>query len=144
MTEWSALIVENSEEYRRFLLLMLQEKTPCRVISEAADGLAAVRQAEELQPDLILLDLGLPGLNGIDAARRIRKLAPNSRILFITQEDSVEIVQVALRIGAYGYLLKSDGMELPMAIETVMQGAQFVSSRLKGCVSANGVSVVRI
>lgn len=143
MAQHTTLIVENSEEYRRFLSSGLRQDTRCRVVGEATDGIEAVKQAEELQPDLILLDLGLPKLNGMDAARRIRKVAPNSKILFITQEESVEIMQAALRLGA-GYLLKSDGMELPLAIDTVMQGVQFVSSRLIRSMGANHVSAFRI
>jgi len=136
MLQPTTLIVEDSEEYCRFLLLTLQEKTHCQIIGQAADGLEAVKQAEELQPDLILLDLGLPKLNGMDAARQIRNLAPNSKILFVTQNDSVETMQLALRSGASGYLLKSDGMELPTALEIIMQGKRFVSSRLERSMAA--------
>ena len=136
MSQPTTLIVEDSEEYCQFLLLTLQEKTNCQVIGQASDGLEAVKQAEELQPDLILLDLGLPKLNGMDAARRILNLAPKSKILFVSQNDSIEIMQLALRIGASGYLLKSDGMELPIALEIIMQGKQFVSSRLERSLAA--------
>ena len=101
------------------------------MVGEASDGLQAVVQAEKLQPDLILLDLGLPTINGVEAARRIRKLSPNSKILFFTQNCSREIAQGALRTGAHGYLLKSDATDLLCAVETVLQGEQFVSSRLK-------------
>jgi len=98
------------------------------VVGEASDGLQAVQRAEELQPDLILLDLGLPTLNGIQAARRIRVLSPNSKILFFTQNCSREIAQGALRTGANGYLLKSDAADLVSAVETVLRGEQFLSS----------------
>jgi len=131
MPQFTTLIVEDSEEYRDFLLLTLKEKTQCQVIAQASDGLEAIQKAEEFQPDLILLDLGLPKLNGMDAARRIRKTAPNSRILFVSQDQSTEIVQAALQVGAVGYLLKSDVLELPAAVDTVMQGKQFVSSRFE-------------
>lgn len=108
---------------------MLEQKSDCEIVGEASDGLEAVAQAERLQPDLILLDLGLPTLNGIEAARRIRKLSPNSKILFFTQHCSRQIVQGALHTGANGYLLKSDAPDLPCAVETVLQGGQFVSDR---------------
>lgn len=101
------------------------------VIGEASDGLEAVRQAEALQPDLILLDLGLPTLNGFDAARRILRLSPNSRILFVSQNSDPEIALSALRLGAQGYLLKSDAAELPLAFEAVLKVKQFVSSHFK-------------
>jgi DNA-binding NarL/FixJ family response regulator len=102
--------------------------TACEVVGQASDGLQAVRQAEKLQPDLILLDLGLPILNGMEAARRIRKVSPNSKILFVTQNSSPEIAQGAFRLGASGYLVKSDATDLPRAVETVLQGAQYLSS----------------
>jgi CheY-like chemotaxis protein len=115
MAAFTALIVEDYEDFRQFLRFTLQEKTQCRVIGEVSDGLQAVRQAEELQPDLILMDLALPKLKGMEAGRRIRKLCPNSKIIFLSQDSSRELVQEALRIGALGYLLKSDATELPIA-----------------------------
>ena len=124
------LIVDDVEDFRHFLCSTLEQGTECEVVGEASDGLQAVLQAQQLQPDLILLDIGLPTLNGIEAARRIRKLAPNSKILFFTQDCSPEIAQGALRTGANGYLLKSDATDLPCAVETVLRGAQFVSSRV--------------
>ena len=91
----------------------------------------AIEQAKELQPDLILLDLSLPKLNGMEAARRIRKLCPHSKIIFLSQDHSPEIVQGALRLGAAGYLLKSDATELPLAVDAILQGKVFVSRRVK-------------
>ena len=81
--------------------------------------------------DLILLDLSLPTLNGMEAARRIRKVCPNSKILFLSQDSSAEIVEEALRVGAHGYLLKSEATELPLAVDAIAQGTWFVSRRLK-------------
>jgi DNA-binding NarL/FixJ family response regulator len=107
---------------------MLQKKSEWQVIAEASDGLQAVHKAEELQPDLILLDIGLPKLNGIEAARRIRKLAPDSKILFVSREDSAEVVQEALSAGARGYIFKAYvGSELLFAVDAVIQGKQFIS-----------------
>ena len=95
-----------------------------------SDGLAAVLKAEELQPDVILLDVGLPKLNGIEAARRIRRVAPKSKILFLSQEIDVEVARIALSDG-HGYMVKSDAEnELFAAIEAVVQGKKFVSRRL--------------
>jgi DNA-binding NarL/FixJ family response regulator len=94
------------------------EETGVANCRRSADGLEAVHKAEELQPDLILLDIGLPRLNGIEAARRIRKLSPMSRILFMSQESSADVVQVALNLGAVGYIAKVDaGSELLAAVE---------------------------
>jgi CheY-like chemotaxis protein len=95
-----------------------------------SDGLAAVLKAEELQPDVILLDVGLPKSNGVEAARRIRSVAPKSKILFLSQEVDVEVARVALSDG-HGYVVKSDAdNELFAAIEAVVQGKKFVSRRL--------------
>src|SRR5208337_1963779 len=100
-----------------------------RVIGEVSDGLDAVQKAVELQPDLILLDIGLPSLNGIEAAQRIRKLVPESKIVFLTQESSADVVQEALRLGARGYVVKMmAGSELLTAVEAVLLGKPFFSS----------------
>jgi DNA-binding NarL/FixJ family response regulator len=126
------LVVEDYEPFRRFICSTLSKK-PGFQICEAADGLQAVKKAEELQPELILLDIGLPSLNGIDAARRIRKLSPESKILFVSQESSAEVVQEALTSGALGYVVKVHaGSELLPAVEAVLQGRQFVSGGLSG------------
>jgi CheY-like chemotaxis protein len=101
-----------------------------RIVGVVSDGLAAVLKAEELQPDVILLDVGLPKLNGIEAARRIRRIAPKSKILFLSQEIDVEVTRIALSDG-HGYVVKSDAEnELFAAIEAVVQGNKFVSRRL--------------
>ena len=103
------------------------------VIGVASDGLEAVQKAEELQPDLILLDIGLPSLNGIEVARQIRKLSPKSKILFVSQESSADIVQGALGTGAQGYVLKSDAeRELLEGVNAVLRGEQFVGGRFAG------------
>ena len=125
------LVVDDVDDFRHFLCLTLRRETRCEVVGEASDGLQAVLKAEELHPDLILLDLGLPTLNGMEAARRIRKVSPDSKILFVTQNSSPEIAQGALRLGACGYLLKSDATDLPRAVETALHGAKYLSSRVK-------------
>jgi DNA-binding NarL/FixJ family response regulator len=85
-------------------------------------------KAEELQPALTLLDIGLPSLNGIEAARRIRKLAPESKILFLSLESSPDVVEEALSVGAMGYVVKAHAAsELLAAVEAVCRGRQFVS-----------------
>ena len=101
------MVVEDFQPFRRFVCSKLEQKPELRVICEVSDGLEAVQKAEELKPDLILLDIGLPTLNGIEAARRIRELAPESKIIFSTQETSPDIVQEAMRLGAWGYVFKT-------------------------------------
>ena len=127
------LVVEDFEPFRRVIRSMLETGLELLVICEVSDGLEAVQKAGELQPDLILLDIGLPTLDGIEAALRIRKVAPKSRILFLTQESSADVVQQALSVGAAGYVLKVRvGSELLAAVEAVLQDKQFVSSGLAG------------
>lgn len=130
MHHFRTLVVDDVEDFRRFIRSMLEERIECEVVGEASDGLQAVVQAEQLQPDLVLLDLGLPTINGIEAARRIRKLSPNSKILFVTQNSSREIAEGALRAGANGYLLKAEATNLPVAVETVIRGEHYVSGRV--------------
>jgi DNA-binding NarL/FixJ family response regulator len=126
------LIVDDFEEFRIFLQSALQKRPGFRTIWQAADGLEALQQAEVLQPDLILLDIGLPRLNGIEAARRIQKVSPNSKIIFVSQEFSEVVVEQTLLLGAHGYLWKSDTTrELVLAVDEVLQGRQFVSSSVR-------------
>ena len=127
----SVLIVDDYEPFRQFIATKLQTDPQLRIIKEACDGAEAVQQAQELQPDLILLDIGLPTLNGIEAARRIRKVSPTSKILFVTENRSTDIAEEALSTGAGGYVVKSNaGSELLPAIEAVLRGKQFVSAGL--------------
>ena len=98
-----------------------------------ADGLEAVQKAQELKPDLILLDIGLPNLNGIEAANRIGQVAPGANIIFLTQSSDKDVVEAAQSTGARGYVLKTDaGSELLAAIAGVLDGDDFVSSGIKG------------
>jgi DNA-binding NarL/FixJ family response regulator len=132
------LVVEDHEPFRRFVCSTLAKRTEFQVICEVSDGFEAVHKAEELQPDLILFDVGLPTLNGIEAARRIRKLSPESKILFVSQESSTDVVQEALRLGALGYIVKTNaGIELLAAVEAVCQGRRFVGAGLPGHVPAD-------
>jgi DNA-binding NarL/FixJ family response regulator len=125
------LIVDDYEPFRQFIATKLQANPQLRIMKEACDGAEAVQQAQELQPDLILLDIGLPTLNGIEAARRIRKVSPTSKILFVTENRSTDIAEEALSTGAGGYVVKSDAeSELLPAIEAVLRGKQFVSAGL--------------
>jgi DNA-binding NarL/FixJ family response regulator len=125
------LVVDDYEPFRRFIHSTLEKRLDLQVVGETSDGREAVQKTEELKPDLILLDLGLPALNGIEAARQIRKLAPESKIIFVTQESSPDVVREALNLGAPGYVLKMRaGIDLLPAVEAVLEGRQFVSSGL--------------
>jgi DNA-binding NarL/FixJ family response regulator len=97
------------------------------------DGLEAVRKSQELQPDLILLEIGLAGLNGIEAARRIRNVAPHAKIVFLSDQHGPELVREALKVGRWGYILKADAAhDLLPALAAILQNKQFISRTLTG------------
>jgi DNA-binding NarL/FixJ family response regulator len=124
------LVVDDFEPFRRFVVSILQRRPELQIICEVADGLEAVQKAEELKADLILLDIGLPKLNGIEAARRIRKLSPGSKILFVSQESSADLMQGAFDAGGCGYVVKTDaGSELLTAVSVVLRGGRFLGRR---------------
>jgi CheY-like chemotaxis protein len=132
MSSVRVLLVDDFEAWRRIVCSTLGKNLELQVVGEASDGLEAVHKAKELQPDLIVLDLGLPKMNGLEAARQIRKVAPKSKILFLTQESSADVVQEALSSGAHGYVLKaSAGSDLMAAVAALLEGRQFVSSGLQ-------------
>jgi DNA-binding NarL/FixJ family response regulator len=125
------LVVEDNEPFREFTLSILGKNASLKVICEASDGLEAVHKVEELRPELILLDIGLPGLNGLEVARQICKLSPKPTIVFLSQESSADMVRAALRLGAMGYVAKARaGSDLLPAVEAVVQGKQYVSAGL--------------
>jgi DNA-binding NarL/FixJ family response regulator len=127
------LVADDSELFRQFICRSLHNRSDLRVIYESYDGQDAVEQARRLQPDLIVLDIGLPALNGFQAALQIRRLSPKSKILFLSQESSPDIVREALDLGAKGFVVKSDaGTELLTAVDTVLRCARFVGSRFAG------------
>lgn len=133
MLQVRTLVVDDFSSFRRRVCWMLEENPEMRLIGEAADGVEAVQKAVELQPDLILLDSDLPKLSGIEAARQIRKVVPQSKLLFVSQDSNPEVVQSAFYLGARGYVIKSDAArELLPAVKAVIQGAQYVSRALAG------------
>ena len=122
------LVVDDHEGVRKQICALLRRETGFEVISEAANGLESVRRAAELQPDVIVLDVTMPTLGGIEAAVRIRRVAPNSKIVFLSQHDSEKIAQAALATGALGYVTKlAVSTDLIAAIKAVLEGKKFVS-----------------
>ena len=133
MSSIRILIADDYEDWRRKIRLLLQVRPEYQVVAEASDGSEAVQKAQELKPDLILLDIGLPKLHGIEAARLIRQLSPNSKILVLSENNDLDVVRAALSAGARGYVLKTDAQgELLPAMDAVLGGKQFLSSSLKG------------
>lgn len=132
MSSVRVLIVEDFEPFRRFIASTLHKHPDLQIVGEVSDGFEAVQKAKELQPDLILLDIGLPILGGIEAARRISRIALGSKLLFLTLYKDQDLVRAALRTGAKGYVLKTDaGAELLLAVEAVLAGHDFVSTGIK-------------
>jgi DNA-binding NarL/FixJ family response regulator len=125
------LVVDDFEPYRHLVVSLLDKNPSLQVVGEASDGLDAVAKARQLRPDLILMDIGLPKLNGLEAARRILRILPESKIVFLTQEISSEFVQAAFKLGASGYVIKQQAKkDLSLAVIAVLQGSQFTSSLL--------------
>jgi len=125
------LVVDDHEVIRRGVRTLLGSLPELEVIGEAAGGLEALKLAEELLPDVIVLDISMPDMNGLDVARRLRQVTPKSRILFMSQHSSAQVVQEALRTGACGYILKSDAAsDLVSGVKSVSRGDQFVSTSL--------------
>jgi DNA-binding NarL/FixJ family response regulator len=124
------LAVDDSPQWRRFVATYLMEKL-AREIETAADGLEAIHKAQALQPDVIIMDIWMPVLNGLSATREIRKVAPRTGILIVSNERDPDIVQAAFAAGARGYGLKPlAAIELMTAIEVVVRGELFIGRGL--------------
>ena len=126
------LVVEDHEPFRRVLCDLLRERADVLIVGEAADGLEAVRQAEALRPDVVMLDIGLPLLNGVDAAVRIRAKAPDVKVMFVTNESSLEVVEQAFKRGAHGYVYKPRmRRDVLRVFDAITRGGGFVSGGLE-------------
>ena len=123
------LIVDDFEQWRRSIGSILAEDADLEVVGESADGLDAVQKSEKLQPDLVLLDINLPKMNGLDAARQIRRVSPHTKILFLSSYRSLEIMREALKVGA-GFVVKADaGRDLLPIVRAVVRNEPFVRFR---------------
>lgn len=122
------LLVDDFDPFRQYVRTLLHEQSAFQVVAEARDGFAAIRKSAELKPDIVLLDLNLPLLSGIVVAQQIRKVAPQTRVVFLSQIESPEIIQEAFRLGAWAYLLKSEAAcELLPALSSVSHGVKCVN-----------------
>lgn len=131
MRACSVLVVEDYEPFRRFICSTLAQLSDFRII-EASDGLEAVQKAQELQPDLVLIDIGLPKLNGMEVGRQILRIFPHVRLLFVSQESDSDVVRETFRLGAHGYVHKSRcDRDLLPAVEAALLGRPFVSADLE-------------
>jgi DNA-binding NarL/FixJ family response regulator len=117
------LVVDDYQPWQLFVSMTLRNVPELEIVGMVSDGLEAVQQVQQLQPDLILLDIGLPTINGIDAARQISEVSPKSKILFVSENQSPDIAEAALSTGARGYVVKSDAAsELLPAVKAVLEG----------------------
>lgn len=125
------LIADDHDVARRGIRSLLEAHPGWEICGEAKDGREAVEFANRARPDLVLLDIGMPGLNGLDAARQIHAACPDIRILILTMHDTEQLVREVLAVGARGYLLKSDsGRDLVAAVEALQNHRTFFTTRV--------------
>lgn len=122
------LLVDDHPIVREGLRTVLQRQPGCEVVGEASDGVEALAKAEDLQPDVMVLDVTMPKVNGIEVCRQARLRLPGLEILFVTQHDSAQMMREALAAGAKGYVVKSNAArDLLNAIEVVRQHRIFTA-----------------
>jgi DNA-binding NarL/FixJ family response regulator len=130
------LVADDHQVVRTGLRALLESKAGWRVCAEAANGREAVEKASEFQPDVVVLDIGMPLLNGLEATRQIRKVSPGTEILILTMYDSEQVIQGVLEAGARGYILKDDAdRNLLAAVEALRRHKPYLSSRVSVAVS---------
>jgi len=133
--KFRVLVVDDYDAWRSFISSTLERQPRLCIVGQAADGLEALRMIEDLLPDLIVLDIGLPEMNGLEVASRVSQLSPDSKTLMVSETRAPEIAEEAFRRGALGYVVKSAaGGELLPAVDAVLQGMRFIGSELTGSV----------
>jgi DNA-binding NarL/FixJ family response regulator len=135
MRKLHILIVDDHALVRRGAREVLNSQQGWRVVGEAANGLEAVSKAVELKPDVAIVDVGIPGIDGIEVTRRVRKAAPDIKVLVLTMDESDQMVRRALDAGAQGYVLKSDLTDcLPKAVRAIAEGNRFLTPKVSDIV----------
>ena len=135
MAAFRIFIADDHEVVRKGLCALLQTDPNLQVCGEAADGREAVDKVRELKPDAIILDIGMPGLNGLEATRQIIKEDPHARVLILTFHDSDQVVRDVLNAGARGFLLKSDAArDLVVAVEALRRDKTYFTSKVAAMV----------
>jgi DNA-binding NarL/FixJ family response regulator len=137
------LVVDDHAFIRRGVQTILHPFPEWELCGEAENGSDAIRMAEELKPEVIIMDLSMPGLNGIEATRAIRKTQPDVKIVLLTLHESAELVRSAFRAGARGYLLKTDAeQELVKALTVVTGQGTYISPRIDSTVVQSVISEI--
>lgn len=125
------VLVDDFEPWRAYVRSVVDEHPTFKIVAEVSDGMLAVGRVEQLQPDLVLLDIGLPSIDGIAAARLMRRVAPDAKILFLTENRHSDIAEAAFQAGGHGYVVKSDcAHDLLIAMGAVLKNERFVSRAL--------------
>jgi DNA-binding NarL/FixJ family response regulator len=131
MATFRIMIADDHEVVRKGLISLLQAQPDWQVCGEAADGREAVEKAQQLRPDVVILDIGMPSLNGLEATRQILKVNPQARVLILTLHDSDQVVREVLNAGARGFLLKSDAArDLVAAVEALRRDKTYFTSKV--------------
>ena len=131
MASFRILVADDHEVVRHGVRSLLEAHPGWEVISEAADGRDAVEKASQLHPDVVILDIGMPNLNGLEATRQILRSHPGARVLILTMHESEQVVREVLEAGARGFLLKSDaGRDLVAAVEALQRNKTFFTSKV--------------
>jgi DNA-binding NarL/FixJ family response regulator len=127
------MVADDHEVVRRGVKALLENQPGWKVVAEAENGRQAVERAEHLRPDIAIVDISMPEVDGLSAARQLRQMCSDIEVLVLTYHDSPQMVRKAFETGARGYVLKSDaGFDLVAAVEAVRQHKSFVSPRLSG------------
>ena len=133
------LVVDDFAPWRRMVRLTLRAKPNIEIVAEAENGMVAIQKALDVKPDIVVLDIELPDLNGIEVAREIRRSLPGIRILFLTESSAPEVVQEAMSAGALGYVLKSTAAhDLEPALEALVHDSHFLSLGATGSMKNPG------
>lgn len=125
------LLADDHEIVRQGLKSILAALRDCEVVGEASDGRQAVQMTKDLNPDIVVLDIGMPLLNGLEATRQILKMRPQTKVLILTMHESDTVIREVLDAGARGYILKTDaGRDLVTAVESLRRNKTFFTSRV--------------
>jgi len=131
MSTLKLLLADDHEVVRKGLRSILETLRECEVVGEAADGRQAVALTKELNPDIVILDISMPAMNGLEATRQILKIRPQTKILILTVHESDPLIRDVLDAGARGYILKTDaGRDLISAVESLRRNKTFFTSRV--------------